>query len=80
MADSWEDWETEEPVVPVPPPVVGAAAVDPVKAKFADEDAGEEEEPKWKANLPAPAQVGAAVVEWGGWCCRRGREGGVRPD
>lgn len=52
MADSWEDWEVEEPVVPGAP--APAAAEDPVKSKFEGEDEGEEEEPKWKANVPAP--------------------------
>ncbi|KAI3426155.1 hypothetical protein D9Q98_008532 [Chlorella vulgaris] len=51
MADSWEDWETEEPVVPGVAP-----ADDPVKVKFAGEDE-DEEEPKWKANVPAPQQA-----------------------
>lgn len=55
MADSWEDWETEEVVVPGLP--AAPAAVDPVKSKFAGEDEGEEEEPKWKANVPAPQQA-----------------------
>lgn len=58
MADSWEDWEVEEPVVPGAP--APAAAEDPVKSKFEGEDEGEEEEPKWKANVPAPQAVGAA--------------------
>lgn len=59
MADSWEDWEVEEPVVPG---AVAPAAEDPVKSKFAGEDEGEEEEPKWKANVPVPQAVGAALV------------------
>jgi hypothetical protein len=54
MADSWEDWETEEPIVPGLP---AAAQDDPAKSKFVGEDEGEEEEPKWKANVPAPQQA-----------------------
>lgn len=56
MADSWEDWEDAEPVVPGAP---AADKEDPAKSRFADEDQGEEDEPKWKANVPAPQQVGA---------------------
>lgn len=59
MADSWEDWETEEPAVPLPPGAAAPAA-QPVK-KFEDEDE-DEEEPKWKGNVPAPQQVGGWVV------------------
>jgi hypothetical protein len=55
MADSWEDWENEEVVVPGLP--AAPAAADPVKSKFAGEDEGDEEEPKWKANVPAPQQA-----------------------
>ncbi|KAI7835831.1 hypothetical protein COHA_010276 [Chlorella ohadii] len=54
MADSWEDWENEDAVVI---PGAPAAAQDPVANKFAGEDEGEEEEPKWKANVPAPQQA-----------------------
>lgn len=54
MADSWEDWETEEPVVPGIPAAPQAEAS---KSKFVGEDEGEEEDPKWKANVPAPQQV-----------------------
>lgn len=50
MADSWEDWETEEPVVPGLPPAAQASA------KFEDED-DTEEEPKWKANVPETQQA-----------------------
>lgn len=55
MADSWEDWENEEAVVI--PGAPAAAAQDPAADKFAGEDEGEEEEPKWKANVPAPQQA-----------------------
>jgi translation initiation factor 3 subunit J len=48
MGDSWEDWDTEE--VPVPAVNGAPAAVVPPKT-FEDEDA-EEDEPKWKANIP----------------------------
>lgn len=51
MGDSWEDWDEEEVAVPA---VNGAPAVD--AKKFADEDA-EEEEPKWKSNVPKPKEV-----------------------
>ena len=54
MADNWEDWETEEPVVPGAP---APAKQEDAKAKFADEDQGEEEAPKWKANVPAPQEA-----------------------
>ena len=55
MADTWEDWEdADEPVVPGAP--AAAAVNDPVKSKFADEDQ-EEDEPKWKANVPSPQQA-----------------------
>ncbi|PSC73295.1 Eukaryotic translation initiation factor 3 subunit J [Micractinium conductrix] len=54
MADSWEDWETEEAAVPLPPGAAAPAA-QPVK-KFEDEDE-DEEEPKWKGNVPAPQQA-----------------------
>ncbi|EFN56118.1 hypothetical protein CHLNCDRAFT_144733 [Chlorella variabilis] len=54
MADSWEDWETEEPVVPGIPAAPQAEAS---KSKFVGEDEGEEEDPKWKANVPAPQQA-----------------------
>lgn len=53
MGDSWEDWDTEEVPVPV---VNGAPAAAP--KTFEDEDA-EEDEPKWKANLPQPQAVSA---------------------
>ena len=52
MGDSWEDWDEEDVAVPA---VNGApAVVDP--KKFEDEDA-EEEEPKWKNNVPKPQEV-----------------------
>ncbi|PRW45133.1 Eukaryotic translation initiation factor 3 subunit J [Chlorella sorokiniana] len=59
MADSWEDWENEDEVVI--PGAPAAAAPEPAANKFAGEDEGEEEEPKWKANVPAPQQVPAKV-------------------
>jgi len=49
MGDSWEDWDTEE--VPVPTGVNGAPAAAVPPKTFDDEDA-EEDEPKWKANIP----------------------------
>lgn len=48
MGDSWEDWDEEEVAVPA---VIAAPVVD--AKKFEDEDA-EEEEPKWKNNVPKP--------------------------
>jgi translation initiation factor 3 subunit J len=49
MGDSWEDWDTEEVPVPIVTAAVPAAAAPP--KTFDDEDA-EEDEPKWKANIP----------------------------
>ena len=63
MADSWEDWETEEPVVPGVPAAPAAAAA---ASKFEDEDQGEEEEPKWKANVPQTQQARAGGACAGG--------------
>ena len=56
MGDSWEDWDTEEVVVPG---INGASAAAPDAAKFADEDQ-EPEEPKWKGTVPESEEVRGA--------------------
>ncbi|KAH7624233.1 hypothetical protein Ndes2526B_g01496 [Nannochloris sp. 'desiccata'] len=50
MGDSWEDWDTEE--VPVPTVVNGAPAAAAVPPKTFDDEDAEEDEPKWKSNIP----------------------------
>ncbi|GAB4817234.1 hypothetical protein N2152v2_004280 [Parachlorella kessleri] len=55
MGDSWEDWDAEE-FTPAVPGAVPAAAPAVDKARFADEDQGEEDEPKWKKDVPKPQQ------------------------
>lgn len=52
-----EDWEDAEPVLP------GQKSQDD-KSKFADEDTGVEEPPKWEGSVPKPQQASPRQSGW----------------